>query len=117
MSGVRSRTTRKALAQIVAGNDQILAAILLAAEHDVAVRVAGIVMIDRDPIELRAEVLFHLAHQSPGKILEVWIVDRVLGRDDESELTPVPVAPNRGSLRRPPGRSLRHMDHRAGLRG
>jgi hypothetical protein len=53
----------------------------------------GIVMIDPDTIEPGAEVLFHLAHQSPGKILEVWIVDRVLGRDDEPELVPVPVAP------------------------
>ncbi len=87
------RPVLHALAQIVAGDDQILAAIILAVEYDVAVRVATIVLIDRDPIELRVQIVFCLAHQSPGKILEVRIVDRVVGRDDEPELVPVPVAP------------------------
>ena len=40
------------LADVIAGDDQVLALVVLAPQHDVAVRVAGIEMIDSHPIEL-----------------------------------------------------------------
>src|SRR5215470_17877793 len=35
-------------------------------DHHMAVRVAGVEMVDRDPIEPRAEVLLHLSHHIQG---------------------------------------------------
>src|SRR3546814_16129455 len=53
------------------------------------VRPLGVEVIDRDPVELRPEVLFDLCHQPPDIGFEVGIFGAVLGRDDESELVPV----------------------------
>src|SRR3546814_7025804 len=43
----------QAAADIVARDDQILAALILAPHDDMCVRMAGVVMIDRDPVEIR----------------------------------------------------------------
>jgi hypothetical protein len=58
-----------------------------------SVRVAGVEMIDRHPIESGAEVLLHLAQKTAGEVLEILVLDRVLGRDDEAELVAVAVGP------------------------
>src|SRR3546814_6088931 len=63
--------------------------VVLAAEDDVAVRMAGVVVIDRDPFELCAEVLLHLCHQAAHKGAEVVVFGSVLGRDDEAKLVAV----------------------------
>jgi hypothetical protein len=76
-------------ADIFAGNDQILAAIIDAAQHDMRVGVAGIAMINRDPIELGPKVTFHLCHQPAREGLEVFILIAVFGRDDEAELVTI----------------------------
>src|SRR3546814_1331297 len=47
---------------------------------------AGVEMIDRDPVELRPKILFHQRHQPAGKWLQILIVRSVLGADDEAEL-------------------------------
>ncbi|WP_407672727.1 hypothetical protein, partial [Novosphingobium organovorum] len=46
-------------------------------------------VIDRDPVERGAKVLFHLGHEVAGKALEVFEGWPVLGRDDQAELVPV----------------------------
>ncbi|MBZ9763337.1 hypothetical protein LB553_20975 [Mesorhizobium sp. CA8] len=46
-------------------------------------------MIDGGPVELGAEVLFHLRHEASGQRPEVVIIDAILGRDDEPELVPI----------------------------
>jgi hypothetical protein len=53
------------------------------------VRLAGIEMVDRHPIERRVEVPLHLPHQLPGEGLEVPELHAVLGGNDEPELVPV----------------------------
>lgn len=54
---------------------------------------AGVVVIDGDPIEFRAEVCFHLFHEIAGVGREVRQLRAVLGRDDEPELVAVVLAP------------------------
>ena len=50
-----------AMADIVAGHDQVLALIVPAANDDVGVGMPGVEMIDRHPVELGVEVALHLA--------------------------------------------------------
>src|SRR5712664_222500 len=52
-----------AVGDIVAGDVEGLAVLSDAAHEDVGVRVSCVVVIDRDPIELRPEVRYHLLHQ------------------------------------------------------
>jgi hypothetical protein len=52
---------------VVLGDDEVLAEIVAAADYYVTVRVAGVEMVDRDPIEPRAEVFLHLRHHIPGE--------------------------------------------------
>src|SRR3546814_14509579 len=47
---------------------------------------AGVEMVDRHPVELRSQILFHLRHQPAPERLEVGILIAVLGRDDQAEL-------------------------------
>ncbi len=54
---------------------------------------AGVVVIDRDPVELRSEVDFHLLHQVAGGLAQVSQLGAILGRDDEAELMTVVTAP------------------------
>jgi hypothetical protein len=46
-------------------------------------------MVDRNPVQLRAEVLLDLRHKATDIRLEVGIFGTVFGRDDEAELVPV----------------------------
>src|SRR3546814_4717055 len=78
--------------QIGAGDDEVAAAIVTAAHHDMGMRVAGVEMIDRDPVEPRSEIGFDSRHQPPGERLEIVILIAVLGRDDEAELMAIALA-------------------------
>ena len=78
---------------IVAGDVEGLAVVGDTAQEDMGVRVAGVVVIDRDPVELRSEVGFHLLHQRAGGLARVGQFRPVLGRDDEAELMTVIAAP------------------------
>ena len=71
---------------IVAGDDEIGAPIIPPAHDNMRVRMAGVEMVDRDPIELRPQVLFHPFHQPPCERFQIVILIAVLGRDDEAEL-------------------------------
>ena len=82
-----------AVGDIVAGDVEGLAVIGDAAHEDMGVGMAGVVVIDRDPVELRAEVGFHLLHQIAGELAQVGQLGAVLGRDDEAELMAVLAAP------------------------
>lgn len=54
-----------------------------------AVRMARVVMIDRDPIEPRPQILFHLRHETPDQRFQILIAISVFRRDDEAELVPI----------------------------
>ena len=55
-----------AVGDIVAGDVEGLAVLGDAAQEDMGVRVAGVVVIDRDPVELGPEVGFHLLSSDRG---------------------------------------------------
>jgi hypothetical protein len=50
---------------------------------------AGVVMIDRYPIQLRPEISFHLVHEAAGEGAQVSHLGGILWRHDEAELMPV----------------------------
>ncbi|MNF83434.1 hypothetical protein D3C84_657590 [compost metagenome] len=86
-------TVAHALGDVVAGDDQILAGVVLTAQDDVGVRVISVPVIDRHPVEAGAEVGFYPAHQVAGVGAQVVELLGILGRDDEAELVPVFPAP------------------------
>jgi hypothetical protein len=67
------------------GNDQILGEVVLAADDHMAVRMAGIEMVDRHPIELGPEIGLDLAHNVSGEAAQISQAVAVFGRNDESE--------------------------------
>jgi hypothetical protein len=57
---------------------------------------AGVVMIDRDPIQPGSEVLLHLVHETSSEAPQAPQLRAVLGRNDEPELVAVlPAAPSK----------------------
>ena len=78
-----------AVGDVVLGDDEVLAVIVLPADDDVAVRVAGIEVVDRDPIQPRAQILLHLPHHVAGEGAQVREVVAVLRGHDEAELVAV----------------------------
>jgi hypothetical protein len=79
-------------AEVLPGDDQVFPTVVLAAEDDMTVRMAGVVVVNRDPIQLGPEIPLHLAHQPAGQSLQVLVLDRILGGDDETELMTVSIA-------------------------
>ena len=78
-----------AVGDIVAGDVEGLAVVGDAANDDVGVGMAGVVVVDRDPVELGPEVGLHLLHQIAGGLARVGQLRAILGRDDEAELMAV----------------------------
>ena len=87
-----ARLGAHAVGDVIARDDQIAAAIVLAAQHDMRVRMLRVVMIDRDPIETGVEVGFHPRHHSAHIGFEVGQLGTVLGRHDDPKLMTVPLA-------------------------
>jgi len=84
-----ARPVTDAIGDAVPGDVEDAAVIECAADEDVGVGMAGVVVIDSDPVELRAEILLHLPHQVAGEAFQVVEFGGVLGRDDETELVAV----------------------------
>ncbi|CCG42832.1 hypothetical protein PHAMO_470083 [Magnetospirillum molischianum DSM 120] len=74
---------------IVPGDDQVAAAFVPPPEDDVAVGMADVVMVDRDPLEPGVEILLHPRHQPAGQRLQIVVLVAILGSDDEAELVAV----------------------------
>src|SRR3546814_6147368 len=64
-----------------------------AAQHDVGVRMGGVEVIDRKPVEPGAEVGLHLRHQPADIGFEVGILRAVLGCNNKAELMALDIAP------------------------
>jgi len=77
---------------VFAGDDEVLVPVGLAADEDMAVRMAGVVVVDRDPIELGAEILLDPLHQATDERFEIVVLHAVLGGDDEAELVAAALA-------------------------
>jgi hypothetical protein len=79
----------EAVGDVVARDDEVFAGVVAPAHDQVGVRVVGVPVIDRHPIQPRAQVGFHAAHQVPGVGAQVVQLGAILGRDDEAEMVPV----------------------------
>ena len=91
----------KAVADVVAADDQILAVIGAAADQNMDMRVVGVPVVDRDPVELGAEIAFDIRHQLAREGAQVRQLGGVLRRDDEAKMVPVVFAAfGKGALRR-----------------
>ena len=66
-----ARPVTDAMGDVVAGNVEDTAVIEHAADDDVGVGMAGVVMVDRDPVEAGGEIQFHLAHEVTGEAAQV----------------------------------------------
>ena len=80
------------MGDVVAIDDQILAQLIPAVDDDMNMRMAGIKMAHRDPIELRSQVSFEFAHEVAGEAGEVAEAHTVLRRDDDAKLVAVVLA-------------------------
>jgi len=81
-----------ASAEVFPRYDEIPALVILASQDDVGMRMAGVVVVDGDPIELRPKILFDLKHEPSGQGLQNRVLDRILGGDYEAELMAVAIA-------------------------
>src|SRR6266852_3230483 len=81
-----------AMGDVVAIDDQILVQLISAVDDDVNMRMAGIKMVHRDPIELRSQVSFEFAHEVAGEAGQVAEAHTVLRRDNDAELVAIVLA-------------------------
>src|SRR5450755_1859095 len=82
-----------AVGDIIAGDVESLTVFSDAAHENMRVRVSCVLVIDRDPVEFRPEVRFHLLHQIASGLARVGQLRAVFGRDDEAELMAVFATP------------------------
>ena len=81
-----------AVADVVPADDQVTTGIVHAAHEDVHVRVVGVVMGDRHPVQPRAQILLHLRQQVARVALQLQ-ARAAFGRDDEPERVAIPSRP------------------------
>ena len=72
------RAIAKTPADVFAADDQVLTVIGAAADEDMDVRIVGVPVVDRDPVELGAEILLDIEHQLARERLEVADLGRRL---------------------------------------
>src|SRR5574337_1831906 len=82
----------KSPADVFAADDQVLTIVGAAANEDMDMGVIGVPVVDRYPVELRAEIFLDVSHQLASKGLEVPELGRVFRRDDEAEMMAVILA-------------------------
>ena len=79
----------QAARQVVARNHHIAHAGIAATDHDMRVRMTGIVVIYGDPVETPPGIALHLRHELARCRLEVAHARTVFRRDDDPELVRV----------------------------
>jgi hypothetical protein len=89
LRGQLAGTPAHAVGDVAACDHEIAPGPVLATEHDVRMRVIRIPVIDGDPIESRAEIRFHAAHQLTRELMKVIERLRVFRRHYETELVTV----------------------------
>src|SRR6516164_2277565 len=87
-----TRPLANTMGDVVAVDEQILAQLIPAVDDDMDVRVPGIEMVHRHPIELRSQVSFELAHEVAGEAGEIAELRALFGRDDEAKLMAIVLA-------------------------
>ena len=86
------RARPEIVADVVAGDDEIGTLVGLPAHKQMDVRIVGVPMIDRDPIEPRAQVRLHLAHEVARVFAQVRQLGRILWRYNDAEVMTIVLA-------------------------
>ena len=86
------RLPPQALCQVFTGDDQVASELVLAPNDNMRVRMAGIVMIDSQPVEACSEVTFHPVHELTRVRFEITHLVAVFRRYDDPELVAVAFA-------------------------
>ena len=87
-----ARSVAHPFLDVVARDDEVLAVVTNATDDQMDMRMLGVPVIDRHPVEPGAEIFFHLPDEIAGEGSEVGHLQRVVGRDDEAEMMPVVLA-------------------------
>ena len=74
------------MADVVPCHHEIAAGVVATANDDVGMGMAGVEVIDGDPVELGIEVALHLRHEIANERLEIMQLGAVVGRHNEPEL-------------------------------
>src|SRR5258708_7187185 len=99
----------KSPADVGAADDQVLAVVASPADEDMDMRVVGIPVVDRDPIEPGAEIAFGIRHHLTGEGPQILQFTAVLRRSDEATMMPVvPAALGEGLLIGGVGTGIEH---------
>ena len=85
----RGKRSRVCVTDVVAMDDEGVAAIVSAAHDQMDVRVVGVPVINPDPIQPRSEVVLHVFDEVTSKGSKVLHLGCVLGTDDEPEMMAV----------------------------
>ena len=83
------RSLAHAATDVVAMDDEHVAAIVSAVHDQMDVRIVSVPVINSDPIQPRTEVVLHLLDEVTGKGWKVLHLGCVFGTDDEPEMMPV----------------------------
>src|SRR5262245_13579296 len=83
------RPATHAMTDIVPRNNEVLSVIGATAQNDVNVRIIRVPVVDPNPVELGAEVLFHLAHEVARKTPQTRHLGGIFRRDNESKMMAV----------------------------
>src|SRR6516225_8234425 len=82
-----------AMGDIISGDIEDAAFLQDTANDDVGMGMAGVVMIDRNPVEAGIEILLYLSHEVAGKTSQIGHFIGVFGRHDKTELMPIVSTP------------------------
>lgn len=82
----------EAVGDVVARDDEVSAGIVASAHDQVRVRVVGVPVIDRHPIQPRSQVGLHAVHQVPGVGAQVVQLGSVFRGNNETEMVSVVLA-------------------------
>jgi len=82
-----------AMGDIISGDIEDAAFLQDTANDDVGMGMASVVMIDRNPVEARIEILLYLSHEVAGKTSQIGHFIGTFGRHDKTELMPIVSTP------------------------
>ena len=82
-----------AVRDVLSGDDEILAGLVLASQQDVDVRIVGVPVVSRRPLEPRPKIALDLRHELTGVGLQIGNLCAVLRRDDDLAVMPVGLDP------------------------
>ena len=82
-------TIPKPAADVIPADYQILTVLGPPADQDMNMRIVGVPMIDRDPVQFGSKIPGDVGHQLACEDTEIAKLGSILGRDDEAEVMPV----------------------------